>query len=108
MVTVGGETIGVDDARSAVERLLVEEPFVTSARYGPDKAQVCYWDEGDDAEAVAGQALRIWGTHRRSAQLPDWKVIALEVLDRESAGGRWRGHPPVLVLGEVRPFTDHD
>jgi hypothetical protein len=47
-------------------------------------------------------ALRLWGEHRRTAGLPTWTVVGLEVVDR--ATHRRRGGTGALVSPGVRPF----
>jgi hypothetical protein len=47
-------------------------------------------------------ALRLWGEHRRTAGLPTWNVVGLEVVDR--ATHRRRGGSGALLSPGVRPF----
>ena len=105
-VTVGGDPVEPEEAREALERLSLERPFVVSARYDASRAEVCYWDECEDVQGAITQALRMWSDHSVTAALPDWQVIGLEAVDRDTA--RWhtaREHEPhVRVLGEIRPF----
>ena len=70
------------------------------------RAEVRYWDEGDDVSAAIDQALRLWDDHAESAQLPKWKIVGLEVLDRETARRQWDSadRRRVGVPGEIRPF----
>lgn len=77
-----------------------------SARYGSRRAEVRYWDECDDAAGAVAQALRMWADHETSARLPAWRVVGLEVYDRDSARMHVDrpDHPRVQVLGEIRPF----
>jgi hypothetical protein len=46
----------------------------------------------------------MWADHQRSAGLPDWRVVGLEVVDRDTARRRWNrsSSVPVLNLGEIR------
>ena len=109
-VTVAGDAADPAAVRRGLERLSTERPFVVSARYRADRAEVRYWDESDDVAVAVGQAIRMWGDHRASAALPDWHVVGLEVLDRETARRRWKfaDQPQVLVLGEIRTMEDED
>ncbi len=105
-VTVTGDAVEPELVRLALVRLADERPFMVSARYRADRAEVRYWDESDGVAVAAAQGLRLWDDHRRSAGLPPWRVVGLEVVDREAARRRWEHeeHPSVLVLGEVRPM----
>jgi hypothetical protein len=106
-VTLGGDPLEPGEIRAALERLSLERPFVVSARYGAARAEVRYWDECDDVTVAVDQALRMWSDHVESARLPAWRVVGLEVLDRETARLQWDGAADrrrVQVLGEIRPF----
>jgi hypothetical protein len=52
------------------------------------------------------QALRMWSDHETSSRLPPWRVVGLEVVDRDTARRRWESQPRVRVseLGEIRPM----
>jgi hypothetical protein len=105
-VTLAGDPIEAALARAALERLALERPFIVSARYAEDRAEVRYWDECTDAAEATAQALRMWSDHEVSAGLPAWRVVGLEVHDRLSARDHWErtDRPRVQVLGEVRPL----
>lgn len=105
-VTMAGAAVDPDDLRSGLQRLAQDRPFLASARYARDRVEVRYWDEAETIDDAAAMALRLWHDHRPSAGLPDWHVVGLEVLDRETLRARGdRGLiPPALVLGEVRPL----
>ena len=51
-------------------------------------------------------ALRLWGEHRSTAGLPTWRVVGLEVLDRETFRQRGNADPVggLVEAGSVRPF----
>jgi len=104
-LTVAGDPIDPTDLRDALERLAAERPFMVSMRYGLDRAEMRYWDEADDIDDAAALALRLWGDHRASAHLPDWRVVGLEVLDRSTmlARGEERTASPLVAAG-VRPL----
>lgn len=104
-LTVAGDPIDSTTLRDALERLAAERPFMVSMRYGLDRAELRYWDEAEDIDDTAALALRLWGDHRASAHLPDWKVVGLEVLDRATmlARGEERSSSPLVAAG-VRPL----
>jgi hypothetical protein len=103
-VTVSGDRLPADEVRRGLERLSEERPFLVSAGYASSRAEVRYWDESVDVEGAVAQALRMWADHQRSAGLPDWRVVGLEVVDRDTARRRWNSSSslPVLNLGEIR------
>jgi hypothetical protein len=105
-LTVVGEPAEPSEVRSALERLAHERPFLLSARYAADRAELRYWEEARDLEDAAALALRLWGEHRRTADLPPWRVAGLEVVDRATFQRRATDAPaPALVpAGGVRPF----
>jgi hypothetical protein len=105
-LTVGGERVGAAEIRHGLERLTHERPFLLSARYAGDRAELRYWEEARDLEDAAALALRLWGEHRASAELPSWRVVGLEVVDRATFQRRAMDSPvPALVpAGGVRPF----
>jgi hypothetical protein len=105
-LTVGGDPVDPGEIRTALERLTQERPFLLSARYGPDRAEVRYWEEARDVDDAAALALRLWGEHRATAGLPVWRVVGLEVVDRVTFQRRAMDSPaPALVpAGGVRPF----
>ncbi|WP_345714194.1 hypothetical protein, partial [Kineococcus glutinatus] len=81
-LTVAGDAVDPAQLRAGLERLVGERPFLSSVRYCADRAEVRYWDEADGLDDAAAMALRLWGEHRRSAGLPDWRPVGLEVVDR--------------------------
>jgi hypothetical protein len=105
-LTVVGDAMPVGEIRRALERLTHEQPFLLSARYAKDRAELRYWEEARDLEDAAALALRLWGEHRASADLPPWRVVGLEVVDRGTYQQRATDTPaPALVpAGGVRPF----
>jgi hypothetical protein len=105
-LTVGGDPVEADLIRGGLERLTHEQPFLLSARYAPDRAEVRYWEEARDVDDAASLALRLWGEHRLTAGLPSWRVTGLEVVDRATFQRRAMDSPaPSLVpAGGVRPF----
>ncbi len=105
-LTVGGEPMESSMVRAALERLSGEQPFLLSGRYGADRAEVRYWEEARDCADAAALALRLWGEHRVSANLPPWQVLGVEVVDREVFQRRGDDAlvPVVAPAGGWRPF----
>ena len=81
-LTVCGPAEAPDDIRDALTRLAHQHPFLLEARYGPDRAELRYWEEAEDLSAATAVASRMWSEHERSADLPGWDVVGLQVLDR--------------------------
>ena len=104
-VTVAGSSVAPQQVREALQRLAGEEPFLSSIRYAPHRAELSYWEQADDLVDAASMALRIWNEHRATSGLPCWEVVGLEVLEQEtyrvrSANGGTRlttAQPPVVV-----------
>jgi hypothetical protein len=109
-ITVSGERTSADSVREGLERLSEEQPFLVSAAYASSRAEVRYWDESVDVEGAVAQALRLWSDHEQTARLPAWRVVGLEVVDRDTARRRWDGQARVQVgeLGEIRPMEGGD
>ena len=106
-LTVGGEPVEPAEIRAALERLATEHPFLLDGRYAGARAEVRYWEEADYLEDAAAMALRLWGEHRASAQLPRWEVLGLEVLESETFHRRGRAGDLDLrgsAVGRVRPW----
>jgi hypothetical protein len=105
-LTMGGEPVERQEVRGALERLSQERPFLVSARYAGDRAELRYWEQADCLDDAAAMALRLWHEHRACAGLPDWAVVGLEVLDRKTVRQRAsRGQvQAAFILGEVRPL----
>lgn len=107
-LTLSGETWEQDAVRAALYRLLDERPFLQSCTYASDTAEIRYWDQAETLQDAAAMALRLWGEHRRSADLPPWAVIGLEVVDRPTMHRREAGGLPrstVASVGEIRPLS---
>ena len=106
-LTVAGDPIPGDDIKEALEQLAHERPFLLTGRYAPDRAEVRYWEEALCLEDAAALALRLWGEHRGTAGLPHWRIVGLEVLERDVFHLRaTRGEMAVRLAraGAVRPF----
>lgn len=95
----------VDPARLAASlRVLVEEQLLATVRYGEDRAEISYWDEAEDLDDAASLGLRLWADHRRSADLPDWRPVGLEVVDRDTLRARGQRLPRPTSPGDLRPL----
>jgi hypothetical protein len=101
-LTVGGDAQPADTVRAALERLNNERPFFLASRYADDRAELRYWEEADSCEDACALALRLWGEHRATAELPAWSVLGLEVVERRVRGDR--GEAPV-VDARIAPFV---
>jgi hypothetical protein len=106
-LTVSGDPVDTGGLEAALHRLAEERPFLLSARYAADRAEVRYWDEAADVADAAAIALRLWTDHRVTAGLPRWRVVGLEVVDRATVRAR-EGSPAARTLaaglGDVRPL----
>src|SRR5690349_9010359 len=74
-VTVAGPATDAAEVRAALERLSTTQAFVASARYGPGRAEVRYWDEADTIAVVVAQGLRMWSDNEASMGLKGWSVV---------------------------------
>jgi hypothetical protein len=102
VVTVAGPPRPLLEVHRALMRLSSERPFIHSLRYDADRAEVSYWEEGQQMVDAASLALRLWGEHRKSADLPDWTVVGLEVVERETFQSRHSVAP--LAGATVHPL----
>jgi hypothetical protein len=82
-ITVAGPVAEPFVVRRAVQRLAEERPFLDSLRYGPDRAELRYWEQAASLVDAASLALRLWSEHKDTAGLPPWEVVGLEVRERE-------------------------
>ncbi|QKW10728.1 hypothetical protein HUT18_08525 [Streptomyces sp. NA04227] len=105
-LSVSGASRPVDEIRRALEQLAHDHPFLLTSRYAGDHAEIRYWEEARDLHDAAAVALRLWGEHRQTAQLPPWEIVGLEVIDRDTYHHRVaEGHGPLPAspVG-VHPF----
>ncbi|WP_351227526.1 hypothetical protein [Streptomyces sp. NPDC002133] len=103
---VSGAEAPLKEVRRGLEQLAHDHPFLLTSRYANDHAEIRYWEEARDLHDAAAVALRLWGEHRSSAQLPPWEIVGLEVIDRETYHQRIAegyGPPPAAPVG-VHPF----
>lgn len=104
-VTLTGDPVPAGQLRAALNRLVQERPFMLSIRYAVDRVELRFWDEAENVDDAAAIALRVWGDHRASAGLPCWRVVGLEVLDRDTVHARGRsGQARSLVAAGVSPL----
>jgi hypothetical protein len=105
-LSLSGEEAPLKEVRRGLEQLAHDHPFLLTSRYAGDHAEIRYWEEARDLHDAAAVALRLWGEHRQSAQLPPWEIVGLEVIDRETYHQRLAegyGPPPATPVG-VHPF----
>jgi hypothetical protein len=103
-VTVAGDPCPLPDLDAALRKLQDERPFIHSLRYDANRAEVSYWEEGEEMIDAASLALRLWNEHRPTAGLPPWKVVGLEVVDRETFQARHVVAPLAHVDAAPRRF----
>ena len=106
-LTVAGPSVPSPVIKGALERLSDEHPFLLSGRYSADRAEVRYWEEATDVAAALRMAVHLWDEHISSAQLPPWRVVGVEVVDRETFHRRGRyihEQPGLVAAGRVIPF----
>lgn len=96
-VTVSGEPQLPSVVKDALGRLLRERPFLHSLRFDESRAEVQYWEEGEEMIDAASLALRLWNEHRPSADLPHWQVVGLEVVERDT----FQSRPQQSTIGAV-------
>lgn len=105
-LSVSGGLAPIAEVRRALEQLAHDHPFLLTSRYAEDHAEIRYWEEARDLHDAAAVALRLWGEHRRTAGLPPWEIVGLEVIDRATYHQRIAagyGPAPATPVG-VHPF----
>ncbi|KUF20289.1 hypothetical protein [Streptomyces silvensis] len=105
-LSVSGARTPLQEVRRGLEQLAHDHPFLLTSRYAQDHAEIRYWEEARDLHDAAAVALRLWGEHRQSAQLPPWEIVGLEVIDRDTYHHRIAegyGPLPATPVG-VHPF----
>ncbi|MBC9724414.1 hypothetical protein [Streptomyces sp. TRM68367] len=105
-LSVSGDEAPLQEVRRALEQLAHDHPFLLTSRYANDHAEIRYWEEARDLHDAAAVALRLWGEHRRTAKLPPWEIVGLEVIDRATYHQRISegyGPPSAAPVG-VHPF----
>jgi hypothetical protein len=81
-LTLAGAEVEPLLIRRALTRLGEERPFLDSVRSSSTTAEISFWDQGESLLDVASLAMRLWNEHRRSANLPAWEVVGLEILEK--------------------------
>ncbi|AUG77197.1 hypothetical protein CFP65_2363 [Kitasatospora sp. MMS16-BH015] len=106
VLSVAGRATPLDELKAALERLAHDHSFFLTARYATDRAEIRYWEQARDLHDAAAIALRLWGEHKLTANLPPWEIVGLEVVDRPTYHHRVAegfGEPPPN-LGGVHPY----
>lgn len=109
-VTAAGERTAPEKVRAGLERLADQHPFLLTARYSAERVEIRYWEQALDVQDAAAIALRLWGEHRKTADLPPWEIVGIEVVDRETWHFRRQeaeeGIAPrrIAPAGHIRPF----
>lgn len=106
-LTVAGRPVDEPVIKGGLERLSQEHPFLLSGRYSADRAEVRYWEEATDVATALRIAVLLWDEHVASSQLPPWRVVGVEVVDRETFHRRGRyihEQPGLVAAGRVIPF----
>jgi hypothetical protein len=106
VLSVAGRPTPLTELKRGLEQLAHDHtPFMT-ARYAADHGEIRYWEQAEDLQDAAAMALRLWGEHKASAQLPPWEVIGLEVVDRATYHKRIaEGYGQArAVLSGVHPY----
>ncbi|MFC1400027.1 MULTISPECIES: hypothetical protein [Streptacidiphilus] len=82
VLSVAGPATPLTELKRGLEQLAHDHtPFLT-ARYAADHGEIRYWEQAEDLQDAAAMALRLWGEHKATAQLPPWEIVGLEVVDR--------------------------
>lgn len=81
-LTVGGERMDPVFVHAALRRLASERPFMLGGRYGPDRAELYYWEEAPSRAEAGRMAHGVWREHRKTAALPAWEVVDVVVVSR--------------------------
>jgi hypothetical protein len=81
-LTLAGAEVEPLLVRRALTRLGEERPFLDSVRSSATTAEIRFWDQGESMLDVASLAMRLWNEHRRSANLPAWEVVGLEIVEK--------------------------
>ncbi|MFF3074356.1 hypothetical protein ACFVSN_24470 [Kitasatospora sp. NPDC057904] len=106
VLSVAGQVTPLTSLRASLERLAHDHSFFLTARYAADHAEIRYWEQARDLHDAAAIALRLWGEHKVTANLPPWEIVGLEVVDRATYHKRVAegfGDPPPH-LGGVHPY----
>lgn len=102
ILTVAGAPVPSDMIKDGLEKLAHDHPFLLSGRFANDRAEVRYWEEADCIATVISLAEKLWEEHRVTAELPNWRVVGVEVLDRDTF--HRRGAAGLVSAGGIGPF----
>jgi hypothetical protein len=106
VLNLAGGVTPLAQLKQGLEQLAHDHPPFLTARYAADRAEIRYWEQAATLQDAAALALRLWGEHRSSAQLPPWEIVGLEVVDRSTYHQRIAAgfaEPPAF-LGGVHPY----
>ncbi|MFE7592152.1 hypothetical protein ACFU6K_22360 [Kitasatospora sp. NPDC057512] len=106
VLSVAGQVTPLSALRASLEQLAHDHSFFLTARYAADHAEIRYWEQARDLHDAAAIALRLWGEHKVTSNLPPWEIVGLEVVDRATYHKRVAegfGEPPPH-LGGVHPY----
>lgn len=106
VLSVAGQVTPLPALRASLEQLAHDHSFFLTARYAADHAEIRYWEQARDLHDAAAIALRLWGEHKVTANLPPWEIVGLEVVDRATYRKRVAegfGDPPPHP-GGVHPY----
>lgn len=81
-LTLAGDPVEPLLVRKALQRLGEQRPFLDSVKTNGTSVEIQFWDEGETMLDVASLAMRLWNEHRSSANLPDWEVVGLEIVEK--------------------------
>ncbi|MFD8755310.1 hypothetical protein ACFV0O_30700 [Kitasatospora sp. NPDC059577] len=106
VLSVAGQVTPLSTLRVSLERLAHDHSFFLTARYAADHAEIRYWEQARDLHDAAAIALRLWGEHKVTANLPPWEIVGLEVVDRATYHKRVAEGfgEPSPHLGGVHPY----
>jgi hypothetical protein len=106
VLNLAGTVTPLAQLKQGLEQLAHDHPPFLTARYAADHAEIRYWEQAATLQDAAALALRLWGEHRATAQLPPWEIVGLEVVDRSTYHQRIASgfaEPPAF-LGGVHPY----
>ncbi len=103
VLTVAGTPVSSDTIQRGLENLAHDHPFLLSGRFASDRAEIRYWEEADSVSTVIELAMHLWSDHQETSGLPSWRVVGVEVVDRETF--HRRGTAGLVSAGGIGPFS---
>lgn len=106
VVSLAGAPIDGNDLEERLRHYNAEHAFAAAVRYGPDRVELSYWDEGRSVRDVYEVAMNSWSETSHALALTGWQLVGIEVVDQctiQDRIRRGRG-PELLVPGEIRSF----